>query len=116
MIAAIWALTPSWLKMLLGCAIVTAIVASGAYFKGRLDQKALCQEAALQVKIAALQRDLTAQRSADAMEAAELQTLKQLTDAYEAEIAAYEIELQTRADPGCRLSPADIDRLYGGQR
>jgi hypothetical protein len=116
MIAAIWALTPSWLKMLVGCAIVTAVVASGTYFKGRLDQKALCQEASLRVKIEGLQRDLTAQRLADAAEEAELQTLKQLADAYEAEIAAYEIELQTRPNPNCALSPRDIDSLYGGKR
>ena len=116
MIAAIWALTPSWLKMLLGCAIVTAVVASGAYFKGRLDQKALCQEASLRVKIAGLERDLRGQRTADIIEDIERKQLQELTEKQEAEIAAYEIELQSRPDPNCALTPSDIRSLYGGQR
>jgi outer membrane murein-binding lipoprotein Lpp len=110
-----WALIPSWVKLYAAIAVIAALVIAGAYFKGRIDQGAICKEAALQVKIAALERDRTAQRLADAVEEAERITLQKMLETAEAEIAAYEIELATRQEPGCRLSPADVNRLRGGR-
>ena len=107
---------PVRLYLYAGAVLLATGVVAGAYVKGRIDQKDLCQEAALQAKIAGLERDLRGQRTADIIEDIERKQLKELTEKQEAEIAAYEIELQTRADPACALSPADIDRLYGGQR
>jgi outer membrane murein-binding lipoprotein Lpp len=111
-----WALIPSWVKLYAAMAVIAALVIAGAYFKGRMDQGAVCKEAALQVKIAGLERDRTAQRLADATEDAERITLQKMLETAEAEIAAYEIELQSRPNPNCALSPRDIDSLYGGKR
>lgn len=109
-------LIPSRLQIYLAMALAVAAALAGAYFKGRLDQKALCQEASLRVKIEGLERDLRSQRLADAIEDAERLTLQKMHDENESEIAAYEAELASRPDPNCTLSPRDIDSLYGGKR
>lgn len=109
------ALIPSRLQIYLAIALAVAAALAGAYFKGRWDSAAHCQEAALRVKIAGLERDVTAQRLADAVEDAERLTLQKMLTESEAEIAAYETELQARQEPSCALSPADVKRLRGGR-
>jgi uncharacterized protein HemX len=116
MMLALWAFIPSWVKLYSAIAIAVALAMAGAYFKGRLDQRANCKEAALQVQIQALERDRKAQKLADAIEDAEMVTLQRMYEEAEAEIAAYELELATRQESGCRLGPSDIKRLRGAGR
>lgn len=100
-------------RYLIGLAVAAAVVA-GAYFKGRMDQAAVCKDRSLTMRIIELERDLQAQQTADALEAEQMKKLEALADNYEAEIAAYEIELENQpADSRCVLTPRDIDRLYG---
>lgn len=109
----IWALIPPRLYLYAGIGLAALAAVAGAYVKGRLDQREVCQEASLRVKIEGLQRDLTAQRLADAVEEAERLTLQKMLDESEAEIAAYETELQSRPEPGCTIDGDLYKRLRG---
>jgi septal ring factor EnvC (AmiA/AmiB activator) len=85
-----------------------------AYLKGYNNASAKCQEATLRTQIASLQRDIKAAKDAERLEAEEVAKLAKLLDDYEAEIAAYEIELDRRPDANCSLNDDDIKRLHGG--
>ncbi len=105
---------PSWVLP----AIMAGIVAAGlslsyAYLKGYSNASAKCEAASLRAQIAGLERDIEAMKAADALEAEEVAKLGKLMDDYEAEIAAYEIELATKPDDRCIITPADADRLRG---
>lgn len=106
------------LRVILGLvAIIGAgIVVTGAYVKGRMDQASNCKEAALEQKIAGLERDLKAQKDADAVAYAEKLVLEMQNDEQQAAISAYEVELASRPNSNCSLTSDDVRRLHGGQR
>jgi hypothetical protein len=100
---------------LAGLAVAAGVVA-GAYFKGRLDQSKLCRDRDLTTRIIELERDLQAQQTADALEVEQLKKLEKLADDYEAEIAAYEVELEAQpVDSRCILTDRDIRGLRDGK-
>jgi hypothetical protein len=100
---------------LLGLTVAAGALA-GAYFKGRMDQAAQCRDRALTSRIIELERDIQAQQTADALEVEQLKKLEELADSYEAEIAAYEIELERQpADSRCILTDRDVRGLRGGR-
>lgn len=106
----LWLGLPSWVLPVIGAGLVT-LALSFAYIKGYSNASAKCEAASLRVKIESLERDLKAAKDAERIEAEELAKLEKLMDDYEAEIAAYEIELDRKPDGRCTLSDDDIKRL-----
>lgn len=106
------------LRVILGLVAVigAGIVVTGAYVKGRMDQASICKEAALEQKIAGLERDLAAAGvAARTAEQARLAAEKNAKED-DARIAAYEVELKNRPEPRCTLTDDDLRGLFGGQR
>lgn len=104
---------PRWAPL---AGIAGVVMLAGAYWKGHHDAAQACQEAALRTKIASLERDLTAEKDAHSLEAAQVLELEALRQKQAKEIADYEAALRTRPEPRCALTGDDIGRLHGKRR
>lgn len=95
----------------LGGVLAAFSLSGAAYFKGRSDAAARCQEAALRAEMATMKRDFAAWKAANEAD----QLLQSQIDAdrkqLEERVKEYEAELSKRPDSRCALSKHDIDRL-----
>jgi predicted DNA-binding WGR domain protein len=99
--------------------LLAALIVTGAYWKGRADANENCRAEEYKAVIAQMQRDVHAERQAEAFETERQKEDEALALAREAELQGYVEEL--RADKTCRrtLGDGDVKRLRkidGGQR
>ena len=104
---------PTWLPV---AGIAGLLALTGAYWKGHWDAAQNCREAELRAKIASLERDISAEKDARSLEAAQLLELEGQRQQLAKEIADYEAALRTRPEPRCTLTDDDIGRLSGKRR
>lgn len=101
---------PKWLPL---AGIAGVVMLAGAYFKGYSDAAQNCREAELRARIASLERDISAEKDARSLEAAQVLELEAQRQQLAKEIADYEAALRTRPEPNCTLSPDDVRSLGG---
>jgi hypothetical protein len=109
-----WILSMLGLPTWVGPAIIVALIAAGmggAYVKGRMDSSANCREAALQVQIAGMKRDIAMQEAADLVESRILEKLRTENAELDKLLEQYSEELLNAQTDGCDLNDSDVDRL-----
>lgn len=105
------------LSLLLNRWVIGGLVAlamlGGAYWKGYSTASANCHDAQLLAQIASMQRDVAAADQAREVERAQTAAIEAQRQQLETQVNDYAEALKARPEPGCALSPADIDALGG---